>query len=80
MNCYGGREKKIYGLAVVVVVGMCLVPPWHETFKGSTLNFGYSFIAAPPNALASIDITALAVQILAVAVAAFGVAKFIKRE
>ena len=75
------KEKKIYGIASILVVGMCLFPPWQTIMvEGLPLHIdkGYSLIAPPPDEWATINYGRLGVQILAVAAAAFGIAKLTK--
>ena len=73
------KEKKIYGVAIILIVGMCLFPPWEIiTGIGRHIDQGYSLIVTPPHYNATINYGTLAVQILAVAAAAFGIAKLTK--
>ena len=70
------KEEKIYGVASILIVGMCLFPPWEViTGGGMRLDKGYSLIAAPPQDVATINYVRLGVQILAVAAAAFGISE-----
>ncbi len=73
------KEKKVYGVASILIVGMCLFPPWEQVRGTGRIHHdkGYSLITTPPR-LATINYGRLGVQILAVAVAAFGIAKFTK--
>jgi len=74
------KEKKIYGVASILIVGMCLFPPWYSlTLNGAIfLDAGYSLIVSPPHSGLVINYGRLGVQILAVAAAAFGIAKLTK--
>lgn len=73
------KEKKVYGVAIILIVGMCLFPPWeHILGNGVHIDKGYSLIVSAPMIAATINYGRLAVQILAVAAAAFGIAKLTK--
>lgn len=72
------KEKKVYGFAVILIIGMCLFPPWHIGTPKITLDKGYAFIAAPPDHRASINLGRLAIQVFVVGIAAFGLAKLTK--
>ena len=73
------KEKKVYGLAIILIVSMCLFPPW-EIIGGAGVHYdrGYSLLVSAPHSAATINYGRLGVQIFAVAVAAFGIAKLVK--
>ena len=72
-------EKNVYRVAVLLIIGICLFPPWHVTVNGMTQeDFGYSFLTHRPDYNASINFGKLALQVFVVGIAAFGLAKLTK--
>lgn len=70
------RKTSIFG--VMLIIGMCIFPPWIYTFKSSGVYSenpaGYSFIAEPPSPKSynvmhgvKIDMNRLLIQVIAVA-------------
>lgn len=55
-------QKKIMIATVLVILAMTLYPPFHGTWKGNSMNFGYSFISNPPNPVSTINAGTLIIQ------------------
>jgi len=62
-------QRTILVIAVLIVVGMLLFPPFQITIKGTEMNMGYNFLFNPPKRgylRASVNVAFLLVQWLAV--------------
>jgi hypothetical protein len=70
------KQKVIYILGIILIIGMCIFPPWIYTYKSngtySENPAGYSFIAEPPSPRSynirngvEIDLNRLFIQIIA---------------
>ena len=71
------KQRKMAILGVLLIIGMCIFPPWIYTFKASGVYSenpaGYSFIAEPPSPKSynvrhgvEIDLNRLSIQVFAV--------------
>lgn len=55
-------QKKIMIATAAVILAMTIYPPFHGTWHGNSMDFGYAFITNPPNAVSSINAGTLIIQ------------------
>jgi hypothetical protein len=82
------KQRKVFVLGLLLIIGICLFPPWIQTFSYkstySESSLGYGFIAKPPSPISlkrqygvKIDIERLILQLVAVmALSGIGIIAF----
>lgn len=72
--------RQISTVAFVLVLAMCLFPPWRIPVpqQGVSVNVGFSFLFSPPHQVAEIDAGRLFLQIFVVALIAVGLVAMVR--
>jgi hypothetical protein len=76
-GCMNKAQKVVVLVAVLIVAGMMLFPPWVKRYYGITF---YRYIFMVTTGSAVLDVSRLAVQCAAVAVLAFGACVALSRR
>jgi uncharacterized ion transporter superfamily protein YfcC len=62
------KQRKILLICVFAIIVMLLFPPFHLQYRdGAVFNKGYNFLFSPPDPRATVNVSTLLIQFLAVA-------------